>query len=184
MGAKRKRAKRPKKKPAKMGRPLKLTKKLAKAITADIKAGAFVGVAAMRQGITRMTLHRWRIRGEEALQLEAEGKAVPQAEQLYADFCYVLEQAGAEARYKAEVAVFDGSADDNKRFWLTRGPGKTRRHRPGWSEGRETDVDRETGAPPDEARDELMAELRRVEKTLVSQAAKKVRARAKSRAKR
>lgn len=89
-----------------------------RSICAYVRAGAFPEQAAIASGITPATFHRWMRAG-----------ARKRARAVYADFRAAVLQAEAQARVTAETAVHAKKPLD----WLTRGPGKEQKGRPGWS---------------------------------------------------
>lgn len=112
------------------GRPTKLTDERFKDIVDLVKGGAFDWVAAEAAGVHRTTFRRWMSRGEIAWQLQEAGKAVPEDEALYLDFYLKVQGAAAFARVVAEMQV----RSEDPKWWLTKGPGKTRPGRPGWTD--------------------------------------------------
>ncbi len=103
------------------GRRSKLTPEVHNQIVTAIRAGAFDWVAAEAAGISKATYYRWLQRGEAA-------RRGP-----YREFWVDVRQARAQARVAAETEV----RRDNPLAWLRRGPGRTRRGEPGWTEGEE-----------------------------------------------
>jgi len=83
-----------------------------------LRLGAFDHVAAAALGITPETLKRWTKRGEK----ESSG--------IYRSFYLDVLEARGHARLMAELQV----KRDDPKFWLTRGPGKTKPGLPGWTE--------------------------------------------------
>jgi hypothetical protein len=110
------------------GRPTKLTPERHTDIVELIKHGAFEWVAAEACGIHRDTFTRWMMRGERA----ASGPHLEDSDPdlIYLRFFEAVQAAAAYARVTAEIEV---RAQDPK-WWLTRGPGKTKPGKPGWTE--------------------------------------------------
>ncbi len=103
---------------AKRGRKTKaLDPKVLEQIVAYVRAGAYEWVAAAAAGIHKATLYRWLQWGEER-------------REPFRAFRDQMLRARAEARVAAEVAIHR----DDKKFWLTHGPGKDRPGEPGWTE--------------------------------------------------
>ncbi len=84
-----------------------------------LRAGAYDWVAAEAAGVGRRTFHRWVARGE----------ADP-SESPYGPFALDIMQAKAEARARAEVAVFETRPE----VWLAKGGGRSKPGQPGWTE--------------------------------------------------
>lgn len=125
------------------GRPTLLTPDRHRDIVELIRAGAFDWVAAEACGIARETFFRWVRRGERAIVADvAEGEP----EWIYRSFAEDVRMASAFARVTAEIEV---KAADVK-WWLSRGPGKTKPGRPGWTETVIIDQDGAAGARDDD----------------------------------
>src|SRR4051812_47421503 len=87
-------------------------------IAAYIRAGGFPHVAAAAVGITRPRFERWLRKGRQ-----------PRAKPRYRAFHQVILQATAQARLRAEAAVFKNRPLD----WLRSGPGRETTSNPGWT---------------------------------------------------
>jgi len=98
--------------------PLLTPQRHAKAVEL-IRAGAFDVDAAQAIGVSPRTFHRWVARGE----------ADP-GDLRYGSFALDVAQAGAEARAEAEMRVYR----ERPEVWLTKGPGRSRPGRPGWTD--------------------------------------------------
>ena len=98
--------------------PTPLTPELQGRIVAFVRAGGYPHVAAEAAGVPRRVFDRWLKRGGRR-----------KARQPYRGFAAAVREAAAQARLRAEVAVFDKRPLD----WLKCGPGKEAPRRPGWS---------------------------------------------------
>ena len=87
-----------------------------------IELGAYDYVAAEAIGIGKSTWSQWMRYGRRD---DEAGE-----DSIYRRFMLDVMQAQAKARMTVEMQV----RRDNPEFWLTRGPGKTRPDRPGWTE--------------------------------------------------
>jgi hypothetical protein len=96
----------------------RLTPELQSRIASFLRAGGYPHVAAEAAGVSRRTFQNWLRRGDRA-----------KAKQPYRGFVEEVRQAAAQARLRAEIAIFDKRPLD----WLKCGPGKETNHRPGWS---------------------------------------------------
>lgn len=80
------------------GRPPKLTQALIREISILVPRVFFLSTAADLLGISRMTLHRWQKRGEVEIQRRSRPSYPGRpGEALYAEFCYALKRARAQA---------------------------------------------------------------------------------------
>jgi hypothetical protein len=95
-----------------------LTPELQGHIVAFVRAGGFPHVAAEAAGVPQHVFESWLKRGGQR-----------QERQPYRGFADAVRAAAAQARLRAEVAVFDKRPLD----WLKCGPGKELARRPGWS---------------------------------------------------
>ncbi len=95
-----------------------LTPEVARGILAAIRAGGFPQVAAAAYGIDAATWERWLRRGRRK-----------HAREPYRSFARKVEEAQAQARLRAEIAVMDNDV----RSWLKHGPGRDLPGRPGWA---------------------------------------------------
>lgn len=84
-----------------------------------IKLGAYDHVAAQALGVRAETFARWMRKGSR--------KSAPK---LYRQFYDDISQAKAQARLLAEVQV----KQDDPKYWLRIGPGRTKENLPGWTE--------------------------------------------------
>jgi hypothetical protein len=100
-----------------MGRKTKLNPEVTSKIVESIRGGAFDHVAAESAGISPSTYYSWMTKG-------ASG------EDVYMEFSEEVRIARAQARIKAETAVYKS----DPKFWLRNGPGKGRPGEPGWTE--------------------------------------------------
>ena len=98
--------------------PLKPTLAVQNRIGAFIRAGGFPHIAAQAEGIPPEVFDDWLRRGQRR-----RGPAI------YQHFADAVSQAIAQARLKAETAVFA----DNPLNWLKFGPGKQTPACPGWT---------------------------------------------------
>jgi len=87
-----------------------------------VAAGAFGWVSAQAAGVSVVTFNKWLARGR----LDAERNRGS----IYREFYTDLMRAQATARLQVELKV----KNEDPKFWLTHGPGKTRRGEPGWTE--------------------------------------------------
>lgn len=100
----------------------------------EIRAGAFEHVAARCNGIAGRTYWELKAKGRAAIEKEASGQALTEAEKLWKEFVENIEQAHASARVKAETRVYE----ENPQYWLGRGPARDKGpENPGWSERHE-----------------------------------------------
>jgi hypothetical protein len=104
-----------------------------------LRSGAYENIAAQAAGVGLRTFYRWVSRGE----------ADPD-DPLYGPFAADVAQARAEARSVAEVRVHQ----ERPEVWLTKGPGRSRQGRPGW-----TDVKVEVEVTLAERQAELLARV-------------------------
>lgn len=95
-----------------------LTAAVQQNIAAYIRAGGFPHVAAAAAGITRSDFERWLRKGRRA-----------GAKPRYRAFHETILQATAQARLRAEAAVFKNRPLD----WLRSGPGRETASNPGWT---------------------------------------------------
>jgi hypothetical protein len=108
----------------KRGRPSKLSTYLLQfpeefeKILKLIEIGVYEHQAAARMGVTNNTWFRWKALGRET------------TDPIYNYFVCAVERASSVARGMAEQRVF---VDDPK-FWLLKGPGKSRANNPGWTD--------------------------------------------------
>ncbi len=96
----------------------RLTPELQQTIAAYVRAGGFPHVAAGAAGIPAPVFERWLRRGRKR-----------GAEPAYRDFSEAILQAAAQARMRAETAVFKNRPLD----WLRSGPGRETTGNPGWT---------------------------------------------------
>lgn len=96
----------------------RLTVELQQTIAAYIRAGGFAHVAAAAAGVSGPLLDRWLRRGGQ-----------PRAPRRYRDFQQAIVQATAQARIRAEAAIFKNRPLD----WLRSGPGRESAGNPGWT---------------------------------------------------
>jgi hypothetical protein len=95
-----------------------LTDELTRGILAGIRAGGFAHVAAAAYGIDASTWARWLRQGR--------GK---RAVEPYRTLVLKVEQAQAQARLRAEIAMLEKDV----RSWLKHGPGRDLPGKPGWA---------------------------------------------------
>ena len=86
-----------------------ISPELIEQICADVRAGAYVSVACLRAGVSRFTFYRWLNMGQA--DAAARAQAMAQGEPVgpptaYEQFYTAVETAKAEARYGAEVSVY------------------------------------------------------------------------------
>jgi hypothetical protein len=98
---------------------IKLTPALGERICACIRSGGYAHVAAEAVGVPRDLFERWMVGGRK------KGAREP-----YRSFAAAVAQAEAEARLRAETAVFKKQDWD---IWLRCGPGKESGKSPGWT---------------------------------------------------
>jgi hypothetical protein len=98
--------------------PPTLTDEIARGVLAAIRAGGFAHVAAAAYGIDLATWERWLRRGRRK-----------HAREPYRSFVRNVEEAQAQARLRAEIAVMDSDV----RSWLKHGPGRELPGKPGWT---------------------------------------------------
>ena len=101
-----------------MSKKPRLTSNLRQQILAGIRSGGYPQVAAAAWGVTAALLQSWLERGRGA-----------KAREPYVSFAADVTQAEAQARLRAEVALFG----DDPRIWLHHGPGRETSDQPGWS---------------------------------------------------
>jgi transposase-like protein len=101
-----------------MARKTKLTPELITQVCEYIRQGAYDYIACERVGISQSVFYLW------LQQAEAED-----ADPLLLEFLESVEQARAEARSNAEIAVLA----DQPATWLLKGPGREKPGRPGWT---------------------------------------------------
>ena len=101
-----------------MARKSKLTPELIVKVCDAIRQGAYDYIAAEAAGISQRTFYDWLSDAEK-----------PDADPLKLQFSQSVEQARAEARQAAELAVMK----DKPETWLLKGPGRERPGRPGWT---------------------------------------------------
>ena len=99
-------------------RRFRLTAPLRSQIVAGIRAGGYPHVAAEAWGVPKDLFNDWVKRG-----LDPDGR------EPYRSFAVEVRQAFAQARLRAELAVFD----DDPKNWLEHGPGRETDSNPGWS---------------------------------------------------
>lgn len=97
---------------------LRLTQQLHQQIVASIRSGGYPHVACEAWGIPRVLFDEWLRKGDDV-----------RARPPYLTFARDVRQAIAQARLRAEMAVFQ----DDARAWLEHGPGRERNDCPGWS---------------------------------------------------
>ena len=90
--------------PLRTGRPDHLTDANAKVILDAVRTGSTMDTAAAWAGVTGETLRRWRRRGEAAQAIPA-GRRNP-TDRKYANFCWALDQALAEAAVRMQEVVY------------------------------------------------------------------------------
>lgn len=95
-----------------------LTAELERSILAGIRAGGYPHVAAAAFGVPHARFRRWLARGRGRRALEP-----------YRRFARAVDQAHAQARLHAEMAVLD----KDPRLWLRGGPGREQPGKPGWT---------------------------------------------------
>jgi len=122
-----------------MGRRTLLTDEVQATIIKYVSAGAYDYIAAEAVGVTATTFWNWMRWG---------AKGNPR----YVAFFEAVTKAKAEARLTAEARV----KAENPATWLTKGPGRTRPGRPGWTDSLEVHVSR------DDVISEIEAELERM----------------------
>lgn len=96
----------------------RLTPVLRSQIVAGIRAGGYPHVAAEAWGVPKEVFDDWLKRG-----------GAPDAREPYVSFAKEVRQAQAQARLRAEMAVFEA----DPKIWLLHGPGREVDGRPGWS---------------------------------------------------
>ena len=95
-----------------------LTPQLRSQIVAGIRAGGYPHVAAEAWGVPKDVFDDWLKRGLDA-----------NAREPYRSFACEVRQARAQARLRAELALFQ----DDPKNWLEHGPGRETDSNPGWS---------------------------------------------------
>ncbi|MCC6224716.1 MAG: hypothetical protein IT201_14630 [Thermoleophilia bacterium] len=129
----------------KLGRRLKLTEALVRAIARDVERGAFLGVAAEANGVSKRSLFTWLERGRDV-----EDGALPrEGNELFVELLAAVERAHARARLEAETVVHDSEP----LAWLKFGPGREKPDAPGW-----TSASRDLPAPAQTAAELLLAQ--------------------------
>jgi hypothetical protein len=98
--------------------PPTLTPEIARGIVAAIRAGGFPHVAAAAYGVDAAVWERWLRRGRRK-----------HAREPYRSFVRKVDEAHAQARLRAEIAVLE----QDVRAWLKHGPGRDRPGKPGWA---------------------------------------------------
>jgi hypothetical protein len=101
-----------------MPRPRPISAETQIAILSYVRAGGFPLVAAEAAGVARRDFLEWMRRGRQ-----------PRGGKQYREFSLAVAQAHAQARLKAEVAVFQNRPLD----WLKCGPGRDAPGAPGWA---------------------------------------------------
>jgi hypothetical protein len=109
----------PEKRP--VGRQTLLTPERQQTIVSYIRAGMWDYIAAEAAGINQDTFYEWLRRGDGL-----EGRP---AESPFTEFSEAVRQARAEARGSAEIEV----KREAPTVYLTKGPGRERPGRPGWT---------------------------------------------------
>jgi hypothetical protein len=97
---------------------VRLTPLLRSQIVAGIRSGGFPHVAAEAWGLSQEMFKDWLRRGSGNKPREP-----------YASFAREVRDAEAQARLRAELAVFT----DEPKVWLEHGPGRELQGRPGWT---------------------------------------------------
>jgi hypothetical protein len=100
-----------------MSKP-RLTPEIARQIAAFVRAGGFAEIAAQAAGVPPELWKLWEQLGRK-----------PRGPRKYRILMQQIDEAAAHARLMAEMEVHKTKPD----LWLTRGPGKEREGRPGWS---------------------------------------------------
>ncbi len=100
-----------------MSTTIRLTAEVQHQILASIRAGGYAHVAAQAWGVLADVWQRWLDSGRR-----------PGAREPYRGLYRLVQQAKAQARLKAEMAVLT----KDPRFWLKNGPGKDPIDAPGW----------------------------------------------------
>ncbi|MBM3997055.1 MAG: hypothetical protein FJ303_23320 [Planctomycetes bacterium] len=101
-----------------MSKRFRMTPALRSQIVASIRAGGYPHVAAEAWGVSKDVFDDWMKRG-----LAADSR------EPYKSFAIEVREARAQARLRAEMAVFEKDA----KTWLTQGPGREADDNPGWS---------------------------------------------------
>jgi hypothetical protein len=96
----------------------RLTPVLAAQIAAGVRSGSFPHVAAQAFGVTAARFQDWLKRGADE-----------HAREPFRSFAATIEQAAAQARLRAEMAVLN----EAPKAWLQLGPGRERDDAPGWT---------------------------------------------------
>lgn len=96
----------------------RLTPQLRQQIVASIRSGGYPHVAAEAWGVPRGIFDQWLRRGHEA-----------RAREPYRSFAHEVREAQAQARLRAELAVFE----HDPKVWLEHGPGREGTDNPGWT---------------------------------------------------
>ena len=78
----------------------KLTPELQKQLIKYIEAGNYVETACKAVGISRRVFYNWGERGKKTLELEKNGKKVPESEKIYLHFLHTTRQAVAKAEIR------------------------------------------------------------------------------------
>jgi hypothetical protein len=95
-----------------------LTPELQSRVLSFLRAGGYPAIAAEAAGVPRRLFEKWLRRGGHR-----------KAQSPFRAFAEEVRQASAQARLRAEIAIFDKRPLD----WLKCGPGKETSGRPGWS---------------------------------------------------
>jgi hypothetical protein len=103
------------------GRKTLLTSEIQAKIVAYIRAGMWDYIAAEANGVNQDTFYEWIRRGEQTDDRPPEPR--------FAEFAEAIRQARAEARGTSEVEV----KREDPIVYLTKGPGRERPGRPGWT---------------------------------------------------
>lgn len=96
----------------------RLTPGLAAQIAAGVRSGSFPHVAAQAFGVTAARFQDWLKSGADE-----------HAREPFRSFAATIEQAAAQARLRAEMAVLS----EEPKAWLQLGPGRERDDAPGWT---------------------------------------------------
>src|SRR5262249_21669756 len=93
-----------------------LTPALQERIVASLRAGGLPETAARGGGIEPRRFRRWMRRGDRGIEP-------------YRSFAAAVREAGAQARLRAEMDIFE----NQPRIWLQHGPGRETHASPGWT---------------------------------------------------
>lgn len=96
----------------------RLTPQLRQQIIASIRSGGYPHVSAEAWGVPRDVFEQWLRRGGDL-----------KAREPYLSFTHEVRAAQAQARLRAELAVFE----HDPKVWLEHGPGREGADNPGWS---------------------------------------------------